>query len=265
MINTIKRILQGLTNILSGGFLNYVKQTIQYLVIETQNNIYREDSPVAQVSALAEEIDKFIDRKSIRIAMDIGSRDAQIAIMFKSFFLNSKVIAFECNPEAIKICRENIKKSQLDDILLVEKAVSDSEGKIRFYKDTSNANIGASSLFILSDEYSSIEKIKQEEIEVDAITLNNWAKSCGIKKIDILWMDLQGAELKALKGMKSLIKNVKFIFTEMEFKEQYVGQPLFEEVNHYLIEQGFYLHKVMYIRNEFFGNLLYINKSITYK
>lgn len=49
-------------------------------------------------------------------------------------------------------------------------------------------------------------------------------------------MDIQGAELMALKGSIELLKNkkIKLIYTELYFKEQYKNQPLFNDVYSFL-------------------------------
>jgi FkbM family methyltransferase len=56
---------------------------------------------------------------------------------------------------------------------------------------------------------------------LESITLARWAKHAGVRDIDIMWIDLQGAEHRAFKGMENLISRVKAIYTEVEFKEMY--------------------------------------------
>ena len=66
------------------------------------------------------------------IIFDIGSRDCLQSIEFYKQFPNSKIYAFECNPNTLDICKNNI-KLYTDRITLIEGAVCDYDGNINFY------------------------------------------------------------------------------------------------------------------------------------
>jgi FkbM family methyltransferase len=61
--------------------------------------------------------------------------------------------------------------------------------------------------------------------------------------VDLLKLDVQGAELDVLRGGEELLRSVTLIFTEVEFVSLYKGQPLFAEVDAYLRSQGFQFHR----------------------
>ena len=52
-------------------------------------------------------------------------------------------------------------------------------------------------------------------------------------------MDLQGAEIEALKGAGDLLKNVKYIITEGCVQPFYQGAPHIDEITTLLEEYGF--------------------------
>ena len=190
------------------------------------------------------------------IIFDLGARDCIESIKFAMKYPNSKVYAFECNPEAIKICKVNLNKYKLKNIELIEKAVSDKNGKIKFYPN--EGNIGASSIFLSSGKYDHIEKYNQnKEIEVETIRLDDWAKEEGINKVDVLWADIQGAELLAFKGMGKLFNTVSYLTCEIENEEMYKNQPLFEEVNNFIISSGLNLVAKKEVFDKFWGEFLY--------
>lgn len=219
----------------------------------------------SEVAAFLCELDGFVDRKDIRVALDVGSRDGLVALRLSGEFPESRVYAFECNPAAIEIARGNLNTA--DRVQLVEKAVCDSDGPITFYAiDTERTvtphpdkNIGASSLYVANDSYPA-ETYVQKEISVQGTTLQTWAKTAGIDKVDLIWMDLQGSELRALKGMGRLLKSVTVIYCEVEYKEIYKGQPLAREVRRFLNQNGFTLIKRLNT-SEWFGDELYVNRS----
>jgi FkbM family methyltransferase len=218
------------------------------------------------VDLLMRELNGILDEHPVRVILDIGSRDALEAIALKDHFHEATVYAFECNPPAIERCIENI--GACEDIILVTKAVSDENGPVDFHAidpektitTWPDGNIGASSLFIANPAYP-IETYYQNKITVEAITLSQWAADTGVNTIDIIWMDLQGAELKALRGMGKLIDTVSVIYTEVEYREMYFGQPLFPEIDEYLTSRGFYL-RAKFNTSEWFGDVLYVREEL---
>ena len=185
------------------------------------------------------------DKMQDYVIFDIGSRDCAQSIEFYNVFPNAKIYAFECNPNTIDICRKNIENYK-DRITLIEGAVCDYDGEIAFYpinqKETittwADGNPGASSLFKSNGTYT-MEHYVQDEIKTNCHRLDSIMKLNNIPKVDIIWMDLQGAELLALKSLGEYFKSVKYINTEVSYKEMYSGQVMFNELNHFIISNDF--------------------------
>lgn len=191
---------------------------------------------------------KFVENKNEKfVIFDIGSRDCVQSIEFYNAFPNSKIYAFECNPNTLDICKKNIEPYN-DRITLIEGAVCDYDGNITFYpinqKKTittwKDGNPGASSIFKSNGEYSA-ETYIQYEIITPCHRLDSVMNKYGIPKVDIIWMDLQGAELLALKGLGNHLQNVKYIHTEVSYKAMYSGQVMFDELNNYILSNEFSL------------------------
>ena len=135
------------------------------------------------------------------VIFDVGSRDCAQSIEFYNMFPNSKIYAFECNPNTLNICKKNIEPYS-DRITLIEGAVCDYDGTIKFYPINqsktrttwADGNPGASSLFKSNGKYT-VETYVQDEITTNAHRLDTVMKNHNIPKVDIIWMDLQGAEL----------------------------------------------------------------------
>lgn len=206
----------------------------------------------------------FPDKSAPLTILDIGSKDCLEAIEFSKHFINSKVYSFEPNPDAIKIARKNSKEYK--NHTLIEKAVSDKNGYIKFYPidpeltETTHkdGNIGASSIFKASGKYP-IEKYVQKEIEVESITIEQFCKDNNINKIDFVWMDLQGAEYLALKGMGSYLQDIEIIHTEAELFEIYENQHFFEDIENLLTKTHFLISGNK--KNYFFANFIFLKKG----
>lgn len=176
--------------------------------------------------------------ENIQTVFEMGANDCNDTIGFSKLLPDAKIYAFECNPAVLSKDREKIKS--LKNAVLVEKAVSDREGVLEFFP-TTNGNTGASSLFKESDSYD-VEKYNQIKTIVESTTIENFADKESIDGVDILWMDMQGAELVTLKGAGKFLNKIKIIHTEAEFIEIYRGQPLFGEVRKYLENNNFILY-----------------------
>ena len=80
------------------------------------------------------------------------------------------------------------------------------------------------------------------------------------KTVNFLNLDIQGAELMALKGLGDLIENFDYIYSEVNVKRLYEGCALMEEVDAFLTD---YDKVECYIEKKFgWGDAFYIRKGI---
>lgn len=205
-----------------------------------------------------------------KIILDLGARDCIEAIQFSNKYPDAKIYSFECNPESIPVCKANIQTRS--SITLVPKACREYTGKTIFFPVSTNPprgyspNIGASSIFKASGHMMT-EPIYQTVTEVECIRIDDWAKENNITKIDVVWMDLQGAELLALQGFGNLINTVSVIHTEVTYRELYSGQDLYTELHAFLERNGFvqtYHGKAITVP-DWFGEAVYVKKELTSK
>lgn len=188
---------------------------------------------------------KFKSPKSVDVIFDIGSCHCLESVEFAKKYKDSRIFAFEANPESYQVCLNNSK--DYPSIEVINQAVNDYDGSCKFYpmdKERTvttweDGNQGASSLYRANGAYDHIEKYVQYEIEVPCTRIDTFCEKNNIDHIDIVWMDLQGAELKALKSMGKILDTVQIIHTELEMNPMYDGQCLFSDVNNFLTNNGF--------------------------
>lgn len=184
---------------------------------------------------------KNIDRTSIRTIFECGSRDCLDAIALNKFYKPHKIYSFECNPESIPVCEQNIKK--FPNIVLIPMAVYNTDEDISFYatdmEKSMDKNIGASSLF-KHHTYNTTGFI-QKKIQVRGIRLDTFMHALQICTIDLLCFDLQGAEHLAIEGLGERIKDVRYIISEVAVNHSYIGEMSFGDFTRFLKEKGFEL------------------------
>ncbi len=80
--------------------------------------------------------------------------------------------------------------------------------------------------------------------EVEVRTLDGWAAEAGVDRVDVLKLDVQGAELEVLQGAERLLPTVRLIEAEVSFNPMYLGQPLFGDIDAFLRSHGFRLWRL---------------------
>lgn len=106
---------------------------------------------------------------------------------------NGKVYAFEPNNDNFSRLEKNSK--YFKNITVIPFAVSDTEGEMEFFDSTIGS--GRHSLISSRGEHAPARKVK-------VVTLDSYIKD---EKVDLVKIDVEGAEISVLKGMDSIIKN----------------------------------------------------------
>jgi FkbM family methyltransferase len=75
---------------------------------------------------------------------------------------------------------------------------------------------------------------------------------------DFLNIDLQGAELKALKGMGEILRQFKWAYLEVSKEHLYKDCPLVDEIDLYMLGFGFKRVETRWCGNTGWGDALYV-------
>lgn len=115
------------------------------------------------------------------------------------------VVGFEPEPNFFKLLSRNIRRNDMKNVTCFELAIAEKNGVADLY--LSNENKGHNSI-IRSEELKT-------SVHVKTTTLDYFLASQRIPKVDIIKMDIEGAEVLALEGMKNtLIKHRPLLFLE---------------------------------------------------
>ena len=142
-----------------------------------------------------------IDTSLFNYIIEIGSKDCQEALTFTKLFPNAHIVSFECNPKLLPQCRTNAAKS--NNITLIEKCVTDNTDDNLFYLPK-NLD-GTASLHQPNFLY--------DTVNVDTIRMDQFLTD---QTVDLLWIDVQGAESKVLNSFGSKLNQVNTIYCEVD-------------------------------------------------
>ena len=125
--------------------------------------------------------------KRNQTVVDIGANVGIYTLMAaKLVGKNGMVYAFEPDPDNFKLLEKNVKLNGFTNVRLVNAAVADKTGTLAFAQD--RANPGES-------------HIGNGKLQVQAVRLADWLKKEKVEKINVIKMDIEGAEVSALTGM----------------------------------------------------------------
>jgi hypothetical protein len=116
-------------------------------------------------------------------------------------------------------------------------------------------------LYLVASEmmFQLFPEMKFEEGQVTivpTVCLDDFIEAAEITNIDLLWMDIQGAELSALKGTLRNLWRVRYVYLEVCVTPLYIGSPTYSVLRDFMGAQGFRVCKE-FLPDKSFGNVLF--------
>lgn len=116
-------------------------------------------------------------------------------------------------------------------------------------------------LGIHKKEHPDVIVVDSMTLETDTISgLIMKGKIMSAESFDFLNLDIQGAELLALKGYKEFLRDVKIIYCEVNKAKVYEECPLIEDIDRFLESFGFIRKETKWCGNFSWGDAIYIKK-----
>ncbi|HEU5075947.1 MAG TPA: FkbM family methyltransferase [Polyangiaceae bacterium] len=177
------------------------------------------------------------------IIFDVGAHHGKVSLRFRSFFPHATIFAFEPFAESFRTLEQNTRGDAR--IQAFQLGLSRERGLLEFH---SNANSNTNSLLASSERGLELwgEGLfeTQEVIRAQFTTLDEFVAEHGIPRIDILKMDVQGAEHWVLEGAAETLAagKVGLVYCEMSTQPSYHGQKRFDRALADYYDRGFDLH-----------------------
>jgi len=160
-----------------------------------------------------EEISDYIkiydNETFVDIGANVGYYTLKIAKQYQSIPI--KVIAIEAHPENYKALCKNIELNKFSNIKAINTAVSDRKGIVTMYERKSVNRIQPE-WYTIQPTISGNQLDKRYSIEVNSDTLDNILDK---DKADFIKIDIEGAEVLALKGATNTLKQLRKIIVEV--------------------------------------------------
>lgn len=182
-VNNIERYKPG-EIVFYGNKFKYVdKASFDYIFNELfVNNIY-----------------KFNTNSRIPYIIDCGANIGLSVVYFKRNFPNAKILAFEADPDIFNILKENLSSFNYDNVTILNLALWDTETELNFYCE--GADSGRIENKLNTDK---------KYVICQSVKLSTFLD----QKVDLLKIDIEGAEVRVLKECKGFLNNVDKLFVE---------------------------------------------------
>jgi len=122
--------------------------------------------------------------------------------------LCKELTVFEANPKSFEFLNKNILLNNIQNVKVYNKAVNHEEKPIRFL--VSKDNSGGSKRFPMTLDKGYFYD-NPDEIMVEGIVLDDFIKA---NSFDLIFVDIEGSEYFAFKGMQKIFKQSKVLITE---------------------------------------------------
>jgi FkbM family methyltransferase len=177
-------------------------------------------------SIFEEEIYDFNSKSKTPKIIDGGANIGLATLYWKHEFNNAHIIAFEPDPLSFSKLSKNIKKNNIQNVELIQKGLWKRSGSIRMKSDGADGSH--------FDHFPAENEISRHTVNVT--TLHKYID----KDIDMLKLDIEGAELEVLRSISNDLDKVRNMFVEYH---SYVGHSQdIDELLEIIISNGFRVH-----------------------
>jgi FkbM family methyltransferase len=174
---------------------------------------------------------------SPNVVVDGGAFKGLWARDIAAIFPGSQIVSIEANPFLQDIIRDNTSDIH-PPVTMLNLALGDhrEERPLHIWRDITS-DTGASLL-----EHVSGEPGTAVEVQVD--TLDNICETLDLKP-DLVKLDLQGAELLALKGATKILESAEMIITEFGCLEAYIGRATPRQLIDIMYDNDYCLYDIV--------------------
>jgi FkbM family methyltransferase len=188
----------------------------------------------------AEEIMDLLSGVECPVMLELGCNDGSDTLKFLAAIPNVQLFCFEPDARAQLLFKERVNSPQ---VRLFGDAISDKDGWANWWSSGGIPDCSGPGEWNKSGSICrptghlkrSPEITFAGGMQVSAVRLDTWLKGARIHglvgdRIDFIWADLQGAEMKFIKGASEALGITRYLYTEYYNEPQYEGQPSLEQI-----------------------------------
>jgi FkbM family methyltransferase len=188
--------------------------------------------------------------------LHLGAHHGEEAVIYSACGID-RVVWVEGNPELVPGLLAAVEPYGHR---VVQGLLAERSGELGAFFVTNNGE--SSSMLRLGTHRTSYPDVYvTHTLKLVTTTVDELAAAHDFSGLDFLNLDLQGAELQALRGSTATLTQVKYIYTEVNREDVYEGNALIRDLDGFLAELGFQ-RVVTRWTNAQWGDALYMRPSL---
>jgi FkbM family methyltransferase len=166
--------------------------------------------------------------------LHVGAHECEELGDYERYIQRNQILWVDALPEKVELC-----KIKFPGVLIENAVVSDVIEKVKFNISNNGQSSSILDFGLHSHYHPQVHYVSSFEVETKL--LKDILPKYNID-YNFLNFDIQGTELKALKGMEEYLNNVDYLYTEVNSDYVYSNCALIGELDEYL--ENFGLHRV---------------------
>ena len=230
---------------------NQIGLFIKKILLGKKNNLISLDEPY-------EVMRRLLKGHDVTGVIDAGASNGRISKRLLGKFPAADAYAFEPNRLYFDTLQQYSKENPRFHPFFL--GLSDHEGSADLHITRSPGNTSllmpGKNLKEIDPEGSDVER--SENIQI--ATIDGWAEHNGNLTIQLMKFDIQGGELKALRGATRMLQDsTLLVYTEIWFNCPYEGGAIYSEIDLFLRKYGFVLYDIYKPKYNSNGQILWAN------
>lgn len=141
------------------------------------------------------------------VFLDVGANQGELTLIAARHAPAGRVIAFEPVPRWFLLLAENVHRNGLSNVTVVNLALSDQESELEMF---TSEDVSAQGAF--NEGLSSFHRRAGRDTavgRVSAVPLDRYAEREGLTRVDLIKVDVEGAERAVLEGAKGTLQRFR--------------------------------------------------------
>lgn len=126
------------------------------------------------------------------VVFDLGAHIGTLSILLSKLLIKGQIYSFEASKSTFEILKINVKKNRLQNIKIINKAVTKKSGRVKLYKSI-DGNWGDS---IFTKNFRDYEFS-------ESVSLDDFINENELSKIKLVKMNIEGAEFEIINNLSS--------------------------------------------------------------
>ena len=170
------------------------------------------------------------------VIVEAGAHNGVDTVELSRLWPDGHVHAFEPVPDLY--ARLTARARKRPNITCYPLALGDRDGPAEMFVSSGTSD-GSSSLLRPTGHLVHHPTVTfSRSIRVQMTTLDTWAEAHGVDHVDLMWLDMQGAEMRMLQAAPRLLATTRLVHMEVSLVELYADTPLYSEVRDWMEAHG---------------------------